>query len=478
MKDIERYRDVSMTAARWLAETDSLEELFTRYCTLLSTTLGEAAGFLAFAHADRLRLEYCFEGGITRRLDGPEVPPSSAALEVLVSKKARVVRASERRLIDTTHQAHLYSAYVPLIISNRVEGIFWMTRVSPSAFSEGDVELLETIAGFLSAAVRSHQAALATSRLEQLAATDSLTGVPNRRAFDHRLQTECVSSVYLSLLMIDIDHFKIYNDSYGHLAGDNCLKQIAQRAVKCLGRSTDFLARYGGEEFVAVLPRTDLEGAIRVAENIRAAIYEMALPHAGNSDGVVTISVGVASAPPDESRRATDLVERADRALYDAKSSGRNRVCAENLIAGERSPRVRVASHLPVPTSRFFGREQEVADIRRLIDSYRTVTIVGTGGIGKTRLALQTALECADRFGEDIRFVDLASTASGDRVAERVAAELGVPVIPEAGPLEQLVETLEQRRLLLILDNCEHLISGCAELAERLSRNCAQVHLL
>jgi diguanylate cyclase (GGDEF)-like protein/PAS domain S-box-containing protein len=171
---------------------------------------------------------------------------------------------------------------------------------------------------------------LAFRLVENLAMVDGLTGVANRRRFDDTMDQEWRRAMrdgsLLSLLMIDVDHFKPYNDIYGHVLGDACLRQIAEAAQKLIHRSSDLFARYGGEEFVVVLPNTDSGGAQLVAEQIRRAVEECRLAHAGNPHGVVTVSIGCATLTLSHDSPSTALVEAADQALYQAKSAGRNRV--------------------------------------------------------------------------------------------------------------------------------------------------------
>lgn len=168
--------------------------------------------------------------------------------------------------------------------------------------------------------------------LKENSMVDGLTGIPNRRRFDEALSTEWNRAVRygssLSLVMFDIDHFKLYNDTYGHLEGDECLKVVAKAAAGVPKRSTDIVARWGGEEFVCLLPDTDVEMAGRIAEEVRKTIEDLAIPHTSSliSDRV-TVSVGVTTIIPDNNRKPMVLMEQADKALYQAKQSGRNRVC-------------------------------------------------------------------------------------------------------------------------------------------------------
>ncbi len=170
-----------------------------------------------------------------------------------------------------------------------------------------------------------------TDQLKELATTDGLTGLLNRRTFDAVLDGELSRTgrerQALSLLMIDVDRFKAYNDRYGHPAGDKCLKLVANCLREAALRPGDSLARYGGEEFVAILPNTDEDGAYVIAERLRRSLRELALPHEGSEKGVVTVSVGIASYGANViDRRDTELLRRADQALYDAKAAGRDRV--------------------------------------------------------------------------------------------------------------------------------------------------------
>ena len=172
--------------------------------------------------------------------------------------------------------------------------------------------------------------ALANIELQKMAALDSLTGIANRRRFDEALRVEWARGQRekkpLSLLMCDIDCFKAYNDTFGHLPGDLCLKKTAAVLTEHLKRPADLAVRYGGEEFAILLPETDLEGAMVVARACRAHMEALAIENPAAPGGIVTLSIGVASALPSPECRSEQLVARADKALYAAKTGGRNRV--------------------------------------------------------------------------------------------------------------------------------------------------------
>jgi two-component system chemotaxis family response regulator WspR len=169
--------------------------------------------------------------------------------------------------------------------------------------------------------------------LERMTAIDGLTGIANRRRFDESLLSEWRRArrdhSCIGLILIDVDFFKRYNDHYGHLSGDDCLRKVAGALASTTKRPADLVARYGGEEFVALLPQTDREGIVTVAESLRASVETLALPHAkSDATTTVTISLGAALATPQQGETddaAQALIARADQALYAAKHGGRNR---------------------------------------------------------------------------------------------------------------------------------------------------------
>ena len=172
------------------------------------------------------------------------------------------------------------------------------------------------------------QLADANIELQKLAALDSLTGIANRRRFDEMMKVEWQRGMRekkpLSLLMCDVDFFKKYNDHFGHVEGDMCLKKAAAVLTGNLKRPADLAARYGGEEFALVLPETELAGALRVAESCRENLEHLKIDHPGADCGQVTMSIGVATLVPDKDKSVTDLINAADKALYAAKAAGRN----------------------------------------------------------------------------------------------------------------------------------------------------------
>jgi diguanylate cyclase (GGDEF)-like protein len=167
--------------------------------------------------------------------------------------------------------------------------------------------------------------------LEDISYLDGLTGISNRRKFDEYLHSTWNMAIRVtmpvSVILLDIDLFKEYNDNYGHQEGDNCLIQIAQTLSRIIVRKTDLLARYGGEEFVCVLPNTDIDSAFIIAEKLRLSVMSLQVPHCcSHAEKVVTISAGVASKFPTKNSSFASLIKSADEALYRSKATGRNKV--------------------------------------------------------------------------------------------------------------------------------------------------------
>jgi diguanylate cyclase (GGDEF)-like protein len=234
---------------------------------------------------------------------------------------------------------------VPILTRGALRAVLVLeNRLSRAAFSAERLDGVMLITGQLAVsfdnalvyaslerkvAERTQELAVANARLEQLSVTDPLTGLANRRRLTDFLDAEWRRAVRprasVGLAMIDIDYFKQYNDCYGHLAGDECLRKVAGTLRQHV-RDTDLMARYGGEEFAAVLPGADLTATLIVAERIRIAIAALAEPHQRAPGGIVTVSIGVAAAIPPGRDAAPRLIEMADAMLYEAKRAGRNQV--------------------------------------------------------------------------------------------------------------------------------------------------------
>ncbi|MDB5960502.1 MAG: hypothetical protein JWP59_1796, partial [Massilia sp.] len=308
------------------------------------------------------RLEADIDGGGSRVLPGITVdlhgePDPSVALPLSVLRY--VLRSGAAVIEERILDAPLFAAdphvrahgarsvmCLPIRQGGRVDGLLYLENsLVEGCFTQERVEFLRMLAAqamisiaharlhdSLEARVAERTAQLedANRKLASLSVTDSLTGLANRRHFDDVLRREWArcqrAGSGIGVIMLDIDHFKKFNDRYGHQAGDACLAQVAAGLQGALRRPGDLLARYGGEEFCVVLPDTDVASAARIAEHLRMAIAALALPHAAAAAGVVSISVGVAVVRPAPTMAADALLRSADDALYQAKANGRNTV--------------------------------------------------------------------------------------------------------------------------------------------------------
>lgn len=248
----------------------------------------------------------------------------------------------------------LHKAPLPLFANRTAfrngERIQQAVNVIPVRLSENGARYcIVQVSDVTPAAVRERLLREHAARLQTHAYVDALSGIPNRRRFDEYYEDEfkraARSGEPLSVIMIDIDAFKDYNDALGHTQGDACLAQIAHAMQSTIHRTSDLIARYGGEEFVAVLPKTPLEGAIRVAENMRRKVDTLNIPHpASPITAHVTLSFGIASTQPNAQDDRNVLVTAADRALYHAKKGGRDCIACytHDLHLGARLPALRI----------------------------------------------------------------------------------------------------------------------------------------
>ncbi len=213
----------------------------------------------------------------------------------------------------------------------------WSARVAHSRLPSEFVPLARAFNAMAAQLSQREREMLATNdRLTVMASIDMLSGLANRRGFQSRLDFEWMKAQQygseLSLLMIDVDHFKLYNDTYGHPEGDACLSRLGETLAGIAADNLGFAARYGGEEFCLLLPNTAAPRAMEVGEAVRATIQALELPHATSSHKSVTVSIGVACTLPNETGRPGDLIEAADAALYAAKHRGRNTVVEHGFV--------------------------------------------------------------------------------------------------------------------------------------------------
>lgn len=433
-------RELVRRVAQLLAADEALEPLIERFAALVSAEFGAS--------------------GVAVTLEGEDL-----------------ARAGDPLLADA-------SIVVPIPYAGRSVGKLRVEFSAPGAYDEDDAGALERCAMYLGVRIHEEEARAEREGLRQVASTDALTGLANRRTLDETLAREwqrCArSGAPLAALLIDIDYFKGYNDRYGHLGGDECLRRVAQAIGACVKRPGDLAARYGGEEFSIVLPETPRESAATLGEQICAAVRALGIPHLGSSLGYVTISVGVECVVPGVDVEPATLLEAADAQLYRAKSEGRNRVCAPDhrSDAPEAEPSVAARHNLPSVATSFIGREEELAQTARLFGETRLLTLLGPGGIGKTRLSIRLAAGLVDRFPDGVWFVDLAPLTDAAFATSAILSTLDVREEDGRDAEDALAKFLRDKSALLVLDNCEHVIGEIAPVAAALLRECPGVHLV
>lgn len=256
-------------------------------------------------------------------------------------KKLKIVQLNNTNICQDEINYSLAQSFpgawllIPLHFNSVTWGSLSLLKPQQYSWQESEIEIAREIADQLAMAIYQselyHQVQAANEELKRLATIDGLTQIANRRRFDEYLNLEWLrlrrEKAQLSLILFDIDYFKLYNDTYGHLAGDDCLRQVAIAISEIFRRPADLFARYGGEEFAVILPYTDLLGAIHLAEVIRQRIHSLEITHSQSLvSNHITVSLGVACIIPSADISPQDLINAADQALYTAKQKGRDRV--------------------------------------------------------------------------------------------------------------------------------------------------------
>ena len=489
----QRDRHVIRRTAELLASDVPLRDVFSQFCRLLAHVIDASRVFIALRESGSLRIAYLLVDGAVGTPEDADIHSGSHSSKVAESGQSILMRSAAdwmdprntKRLLGAEGRDAESAIYVPLKFGPDVIGVLSLQTTAANAYTEADVELLETCALYLAVRVHDARQESVNRALQGLVSSDGLTGVANRRTFDERIVIEwerCIKvGTEMAIVFADVDFFKAFNDSYGHIAGDTCLQQIARALSACVKRTNDVLARYGGEEFAAILPSTNLDDAILIAERMRAAVEAMHIDHDGSTLGRVSISVGVASVPASSESDGMSVVKLADEAAYLAKEGGRNRVVAPPDYESIALPALRrqAARHnLPLQLTRFLGRERELTDVRKLLGEIRLVTLTGSGGIGKTRLSLEAARGRIGTFGEGVWLVDLARLEDPALVPAAVAAAMELDATEQTPSMELVVTALRSKHALLIFDNCEHLSDAAGRLVEALLAEAPGIHVL
>lgn len=339
-----------------------LEKLLEKMMEIIIKSAGATRGFFLEFHGGKFLIQAAYSKNAVTDILSNEVlatttgHPESVLNQVVSSEKPILLESLLANRQFSFDPAHLEGGdrsvlSVPVIHKGNLLAVIYLENdLSQGVFTQSSLELITILAGQVAISFenarlyntleqkvteRTSALAAANEELRHLASVDKLTGVANRRIFDELLHKEWQrlgrEKGSLSVVLGDIDFFKNYNDTYGHQAGDECLAKVAAAIERCMRRPGDLVARYGGEEFGIILPHTNREGAVEIAQMVRKAVHALGIPNEGAAAGdCVTLSLGVATVIPETSLSPEELLSAADRSLYRAKAAGRNRVDGDN----------------------------------------------------------------------------------------------------------------------------------------------------
>ena len=366
---------------------------------------------------------------------------------------------------------------IPLRLDGHVVGTL-IVESAPGSLEAEVEESLRLLAAPIAAAIAYRRRPERRGRETATALTDSLCRIPNRRAFDEHLQATWeraqARGTALVMALVDVDYFKTYNDRYGHIAGDGCLQQVASLLVKRRDGDDGFAARYGGEEFALIFEEATAQSAVDEVQHIFERLAALQIEHAGTTLGRVSLSAGIAAAIPARERTTIELVEESDRALYQAKRLGRNRICAgtfvsKGAVVAKLSGRKHAFAAADNPS---FGRDDDLARIMSALHHARMLTIVGPPGIGKSRLLLLLADQAMNRLHRSVVFVESDLLRADMDPAMALASACDLTIEP-GGALDAVTDFLADREAIVILDDVERarvaIRSICGHLCARTS---------
>lgn len=447
-----------------------LHDIYAQLSGLLTHFVDASSVLIAVGDKDGARLDYNYEGGMGARPDNVAVPADSVVARVLRSGQPMLFCRDEdwpsSKLVSVggrETQDSVSGIFVPVTFGGTIIGALSVQSLTPDAYDQEDVGMLETCALYLSARM-----------YDEERAAHRRTGLVDRAAFDRAIAEQWKlsgrTSKPLGVVVIDVDLFASFNDTYGHVAGDTCLRQIGGIVELSARHEGDLAARYGEEEFAVLLPGCDVADAIEIAEQIRTAVRALDIEHQGSTLGTASVSAGVASYVPDAAHPPEVVMAAANVHLQRAKDEGRNRVAAEGYVSRAQEARRQSTAehHVAHDGGSFVGRRSDLARLEQLLTESSVVTVLGQEGAGKTRTALALVQRCGARYPDGVRFVDLRAVTTPDAVAGTVAVALFPGLELEGADAGQLAELLRGKELLLVLDNSTLVADACAALTKSL----------
>ncbi len=447
-----------------------LHDVYAQLSGLLAHFVDASSVLIVVGDKEGARLDYNYEGGVGARPDNVILPTDSIVARVLRTGQPMLFCDEEdwpnNKLVSVggrDTQSTVSGIFVPVRFGGTIIGALSVQSLTRAAYDQDDVGMMETCALYLSARM-----------YDEEQAAHRRTGLVDRVAFDRAIAEQwnlCGSAAKpLSVLLIDVDLFASFNDTYGHVAGDTCLRQIGGIVEASAKREGDLAARYGDEEFGVLLSGCEASDAIEVAEQIRTAVRALEIAHQGSTLKTASVSAGVATYVPDASQPPGIIMATANAQLQRAKNEGRNRVAAEEYLSKAREARRRsTAEHHDDQDARtFIGRQSDLERLEQLLAENSIVTVLGQEGAGKTRTALALVQRCGARYPDGVRYVDLRAVTTSDAVAGSVAVALFPGLELEGADAAQLAELLRGKEILLVLDNSTLVADACASLTKSL----------
>ena len=435
-----------------------LDELYGQLAALLVSFVNARSVLIAVCDERGTRLEYLYEDGAGGRPDDAAIPANSVTAQVFHEGGARLLGRAAQWPPATAPLAVAGRStwrpesgiFVPVEFGGAVVGVLSVQSPLPEAYGDEDLALLEACAIYLGA------------RMSR--GSDARAGAGFDDAIAREWERAAASGDSLGVLLLEVDLFAAFNETYGHVAADTCLRQIAAALASSLAEADPLVARYRGDRVAVVLYGADDAQVKRFAQDAGAAVRALRIAHQGSSLGYLTVSVGAASRVAQRGAGWRALIAEAGEDLARAREERKAR-------------RAVIARHnLPDERTAFVGRTAEVRTLEDALGENRLVTVAGPGGVGKTRIALEVARRSVELYPDGVWFVDLAGVKGGDAVVQAVATALGFA--PAQSDPARLAEVLSEKQLLLVFDQCEHLVGGCASLASAILDGARGVRIL
>lgn len=473
----QRDSELVRQTAELFSATGPLSDLFERFCLLLAQFVDASVVFIALDSDRGVHIEFVYDHGQSVREAHVPLLPESQTFRVMRTGESLLMPGPEDlpqtriplQLPGAGEEDAASAIFVPLRFGSRQIGVLSVQSKEPGAYDEHDLQLLETCALYVAVGVQGEFKRSGNEHADAAAAVDPVTGIATRRVFEEQLHLEWHHAQRtggsVGVILLDIDRFKAFNETYGHVAGDACLAQVAQAARACVSRSTDLFARYRAGEFAAILRDVPPAVALGLAERMRKAVSALQIPHTKSPEGIITASIGVATSPASGDDAHT-LLRRADRSLYAAKTAGRNRAVLESPQHIDEPQRP--GRNLPAFSTTTIGRAIELEALAQSLAISRLTTVVGEPGVGKTRCALAVAHRLAQAYVHGAWFFDLSVVSNGAELDAALLTAFDGEHAAHRNPRDAALHYFAGKHFLIVFDNCERAQDTLAEFCDAL----------